>query len=198
VEFLAPLVLPAAAARLGSVGSRVSPAAAAANPIDLTRKVDLVEHAVPAPAATVPRVGSPALGWSGIDDFRARYGVPTRHTIATGRADIPGLEDLKLEGASPLVRDDARLPRTIPGRIESPSGLERDRNHAEGDFGNSFDRSVEQRGMNPSDLKGTVTMRLSEPPCAVCRQGLNPKSRARPGVQATEPSIPWCDFHHRD
>ena len=109
------------------------------------------------------------------------WGVPTRHTVAVAHTDVPGLERLKFEGGSPLVRDDAGWPRATAGPIHSPSKLPRDRGHAEEDVANQFIRVVERRRLAQSDLDGrTLTIRTSMPACPTCRSGLD--SEASPGV----------------
>jgi hypothetical protein len=125
----------------------------------------------------------PSVGRARIEEFRARIGVPTRHTVAVARTNVPGLEDMKIEGASPLVWDEAGLPRATPGPIKSPSSRPLDQAHAEEDIANRFVRAVEERGLKASDLDGsTLAIRVSNPRgvCAACRMGLN--SDGPPGV----------------
>jgi hypothetical protein len=116
----------------------------------------------------------PNVGLSQIADFRARHTVPTTHTIAVGRTNVPGLEDFPFEGASPAVRQEAELPPTIPGEIESSSQIPRDRRHAEEDLFNQFIRKVEERRL-PSDVEGKLVIYLPNPigVCPTCRWGLN-------------------------
>ena len=136
------------------------------------------EERPPTTPATSP---PPYVGPSHIADFRARYNVPTTDTIAVGRTNVPGLEDLPFEGASPAVRQEAGLPPTIPGEIQSPSQIPRDRKHAEEDLFNQFIRKVEERRLRSSDLEGKLVIHVSNPNgvCSVCRWGLdNPDVRA--------------------
>jgi hypothetical protein len=123
----------------------------------------------------------PNVGPSHIADFRARHNVPTTDTIAVGRTNVPGLEDIPFEGASPAVWQEAGLPPKIPGQIESPSQIPRDRRHAEEDLFNQFIRKVQERSLRPSDVEGKLVVHVSNPNgvCSVCRWGLdNPNVRA--------------------
>src|SRR5262249_35008128 len=72
---------------------------------------------------TVERMSEPNVGSSHIADFRAHIGVPTTQTVAVGRTNVPGLEGISFEGASPHVWKEAGLPPPPPGKYESPSAL---------------------------------------------------------------------------
>jgi hypothetical protein len=54
--------------------------------------------AKPPALGEVDHVASPALGWSDIDELRAKWNVPTRNTVAVAHIDLPSLEELNLEG----------------------------------------------------------------------------------------------------
>jgi hypothetical protein len=146
-----------------------------------------IEHAwdiAGAMAGGAPKVeGAVGIFGGEIEKFRARRGVPTRHTIAVARTSLPGLEDVTFEGASPRVRDEAGLPRATPGPIASPSRWVFHQRHAEEDIANQFVRAVEDRGLKPSDLEGhTLVIDISNPAgvCPTCRQGLG--TEEQPGV----------------
>ena len=67
----------------------------------------------------------PNVGPFDIADFRARHNISTTHTIAVGRTNVPGLEDITFEGASPEVWKEAKRPLPPPGKYESPSPVPR-------------------------------------------------------------------------
>jgi hypothetical protein len=115
------------------------------------------------------------VGPSHVEQFRARIGVPAIHTVAVGRTNVPGLEGILFEGASPEVWKKARLSPAPPGKYESPSALPRDRGHAETEIFNKFKRAVEERGLQPSQLEGSLVIHVSNPSgvCPPCRWGLN-------------------------
>jgi hypothetical protein len=123
------------------------------------------------------------VGRPEIEEFRARIGVPTRHTMAVARTTAPGLDGFTFYEASPRVRDEGGLPRATPGPIASPSRRPFDWAHAEEDIANQFVRAVEERGLKPSDLDGhKLVIHVSNPRgvCPTCRQGLD--SSEAPGV----------------
>src|SRR4051794_40735590 len=62
----------------------------------------------------------PPVGRADLDAFRAEIGVPTAHTVAVARTDIPALEGMTFQGASPLVRAEAGLGPAQTGPIASP------------------------------------------------------------------------------
>jgi hypothetical protein len=137
--------------------------------------------AEPNPAPLTEAVAEPSVGPSHIDEFRARINVPTLDTVAVGRTNVPGLEGITFEGASPQVWKKAGRPIPPPGKYESPSPLARDRRHAEGGIFNRFDQEVWERGLRPSDVEGKLVIHVSNPQgvCNACRSGLdNPKARA--------------------
>jgi hypothetical protein len=138
---------------------------------------------LPHQARATEAMAEPIVGPSHIEEFRARIGVPTSHTVAVGRTNVPSLETMKFEGASRAVRKDAGLPPAIPGTIRSPAQLARDRWHAEEDLFNQFDRAVEQRGLLRSDVEGKLVIHVSNPRgvCPACLSGLN-NAKVRAGV----------------
>lgn len=111
---------------------------------------------------------------SDIADFRARHNVPTTDRIAVGRTNVPGLENVTLEGAPRGVRHEAVLPPTTPGDIKSPAKHARDQGHAEEDLFNQFIQKVQERGLRSSDLEGKLVIYVSNPKgvCTVCRLGV--------------------------
>jgi hypothetical protein len=130
------------------------------------------------PAETLPE---PNVSPSHIADFRARYRVAKTHTVAVGRTNVLGLEDVPFDGASPAVWKEAGEPPPPPGKYESPSALDRDRGHAEEGLFNQFDREVKERRLRPSDIEGKLVIHISNPKgvCTYCRSGLdNPDAPA--------------------
>lgn len=165
-----------AAGRLGVAGGAV--ARPSPSPI-----FPFAEHLQPPTAEVVDRA-APSIGSNDLKEFRTRIGVPSTQTVAVARTNVPGMEDVKLEGASPSVWDKADLPRAAPGPIEPPPRtIALHREHAEQDIANQFVRAVEERRLKPSDLDGrTLAIHVSNPKgvCAVCRSGL--ASDKPPGV----------------
>ncbi|WP_286201111.1 hypothetical protein [Bacillus sp. ISL-4] len=50
------------------------------------------------------------VGKVDLDELRKKWNVPETITIAVGRTDIKGLEDLTFKGGSPEVRKEGGLP----------------------------------------------------------------------------------------
>ena len=133
--------------------------------------------------AAEANLGGLTVGRTELNELRTRFNVPTGHTIAVGRTDVPGLEGELFGGASPQVRQKAGLPPATPGPIASPSRLPINQAHAEEDLANRFVESVERLGLKPEDLDGrNLVIHISNPKgvCESCRWGLN--SDAPPGV----------------
>ncbi|RKZ83752.1 MAG: hypothetical protein DRR16_16545 [Candidatus Parabeggiatoa sp. nov. 3] len=63
-----------------------------------------------------------ALGKAELNAFRQKIGVLADdiHTIGIAKTDIPGLQNITFEGASPKVRKLAGLPDATLGPIKSP------------------------------------------------------------------------------
>jgi hypothetical protein len=127
------------------------------------------------PAGTLAGPREPTVGRAEIEEFRSRIGVPTRHTVAVARTNVPGFEDVMFEGASPKVLKEARLPPATEGNFKSPSPLARGLGHAEEVLFNEFDRAVEKRGLRPSDIEGKFVIHVSNPygVCTWCLAGLS-------------------------
>ncbi|OAD19620.1 hypothetical protein THIOM_004733 [Candidatus Thiomargarita nelsonii] len=127
-----------------------------------------------------------ALGKAELDAFRQKIGVLADdiHTIGVAKTDIPGMQNITFEGASPKVRKLAGLPDATPGPIKSPNSNPLFTRHAEEDLANQFVAAVEKLGLTQADIEGrTLLMHISNPTgvCNVCRQGIkNPN--VKPGV----------------
>ncbi|MCE9786013.1 hypothetical protein, partial [Shewanella algae] len=127
-----------------------------------------------------------APGKSELDALRKELGVQSTHTIAVGRTDVPGLEQIRLAGGSPAVRKEAGaldLDTIAPNRpIKSPAKIPLGTRHAEEDLINQFVDVVNRAKIAASDVKGTLYIHQSNPRgvCTNCIQGVgNDKT---PGV----------------
>jgi hypothetical protein len=173
--FVLPSRLSGPSDRPGS-GPGNSPSRSQANPPKISeasaaRSASESPGLIPTQKLPDPKVSRPH-----IEEFRGRIGVPDRHTVGVARTNVPGLEDMKFEGASPKVRYEAGLPRANPGPIVTPAAFTRYGRHAEEDIANQFVRAVEERGLKPSDLDGhKLVIHISNPNgvCPTCRLGLD-------------------------
>ncbi|MED3653558.1 hypothetical protein P4489_04195, partial [Heyndrickxia sporothermodurans] len=127
------------------------------------------------------------LGKEELDALRKKWNVPETNTIAVGKTDVKGLEDLIFEGGSPKVRKEAGLPDldvSYPNRpIKSSGKIPSATRHAEEGVANQFVEAVEKLGIQPNDVVGTLKLHQSNPSgvCPTCLSGLgNPKKN--PGV----------------
>jgi len=124
---------------------------------------------------------------SDIDRLRAKWDVPEKDTIAVGKTDVEGLETTTFEGGSPRVRQQAGLTdldtafpdRPIKAPYENPAFTR----HAEEDIISSFVKAVEDAGISPEDVKGTLSIRQSNANgvCYKCLSGLE-NSSAKIGI----------------
>jgi len=127
-----------------------------------------------------------ALGKAELDAFRQKIGVLADdiHTIGVAKTDIPSLQNITFEGASPKVRKLAGLPDATDGPIKSPNPNPLFKKHAEEDIANQFVAAIEKTGLTQANLEArTLLMHISNPTgvCNVCRQGIkNPN--VKPGV----------------
>jgi hypothetical protein len=127
-----------------------------------------------------------ALGKAELNAFRQKIGVLADdiHTIGIAKTDIPGLQNITFEGASPKVRKLAGLPDATLGPIKSPNSNPLFKKHAEEDIANQFVAAVDKLKLTHADFEGSsLLMHISNPTgvCNVCRQGIkNPK--VKPGV----------------
>jgi hypothetical protein len=120
-----------------------------------------------------------------LEKYRAKLGVPETQTVAVGKTDVVGLEVKTFEGASPKVRQEAKLPdldQSWPHReIKSPSLDVRGTRHAEEGVINEFDQAVKDARLKPEEVKGNLYIRQSNPNgvCPTCIQGIkNPNVEA--------------------
>lgn len=118
------------------------------------------------------------IGSEDIAALREKWSVPKTETVAVGKTDVEGLEDLTFVGGSPKVRKEANLPDLdveMPDRnIKAPSNNPLFTRHAEEGVLNEFDAAVMQKGLNPEEVTGTLRLHQSNPSgvCRKCYQGL--------------------------
>lgn len=118
------------------------------------------------------------IGSEDIAALREKWSVPKTETVAVGKTDVEGLEDLTFIGGSPKVRKEANLPDldvAMPNRnIKAPSNNPLFSRHAEEGVLNEFDAAVMQKGLNPEEVTGTLRLHQSNPSgvCRKCYQGL--------------------------
>ncbi|MDQ0861807.1 ribonuclease YeeF family protein [Bacillus sp. V2I10] len=123
------------------------------------------------------------VGKADLDNLRKKWNVPETHTIAVGKTDVKGLEDLSFEGGSPKVRKEAGLPsldELYPNReIKAPynraiRGHAQFMDHAEEGTIAEFEDAVKKAGLKPEDVKGTLYINQSNPNgiCNKCTKGL--------------------------
>ncbi|HFK1545151.1 TPA: hypothetical protein ACGXMZ_000852 [Bacillus albus] len=127
------------------------------------------------------------IGKTDIDALRKKWNVPETETVAVGKTDVKGLEDLNFEGGSPKVRKEAGLPdldEVMPHRnIKAPGTNPLFTRHAEEGVLNEFDSAVIKAGIKPEDVTGTLKLHQSNPSgvCRKCYQGLA-NDKVPPGV----------------
>ena len=119
------------------------------------------------------------VGKADLGVLRQKWNVPKTDTVAVGKTDVEGLENLVFEGGSPKVRKEAGLPdldSVMPDRpIKSPGKIASATRHAEEGVLNDFISKVEALGKNPAEITGTLKIHQSNPKgvCPTCIQGLN-------------------------
>ena len=127
------------------------------------------------------------IGKNDIDALRRKWNVPETETVAVGKTDVKGLENLTFEGGSPKVRKEAGLPdldEVMPNRnIKAPGNNPLFTRHAEEGVLNEFDSAVIKAGIKPEDVAGTLKLHQSNPSgvCRKCYQGLA-NDKVPPGV----------------
>ncbi|MGG2093519.1 hypothetical protein AB1283_12565 [Bacillus sp. S13(2024)] len=127
------------------------------------------------------------IGKTDIDALRKKWNVPETETVAVGKTDVKGLEDLHFEGGSPKVRKEAGLPdldEVMPDRnIKAPRTNPLFTRHAEEGVLNEFDSAVIKAGIKPEDVTGTLKLHQLNPSgvCRKCYQGLA-NDKVPPGV----------------
>jgi hypothetical protein len=127
------------------------------------------------------------VGKDDIDKIRKKLNVPETHTVAVGKTNVPGLEDLEFEGLSPKVRQEVGLKdldEINPNReIKYPGQNYLFKKHAEEDIANEFIKAVEKANILPENVIGILKIHQSNPTgvCRKCIQGLKNNS-VSPGV----------------
>ena len=127
------------------------------------------------------------IGKTDLDNLRTKLNVPETDTIAVGKTDIPGFENVIFEGESPKVRNEAGLQDIDiiwPNRnIKAPGNNPLFTRHAEEVVANNFDMKITNAGLNPKDVSGTLKIHQSNPTgvCRKCIQGLA-NDNVSPGV----------------
>ncbi|MTW86951.1 hypothetical protein F3157_14975 [Virgibacillus dakarensis] len=119
-----------------------------------------------------------------LDEYRKELNVPETNTVAVGKTNINGLENVIFKGASPEVRNQAKLPSLDdinPNRefkapynhIKNPK-LAQFTRHAEEDVLNEFNDAIKKTGLDSNDVKGTLYIHQSNPRgvCNKCTKGL--------------------------
>nr|WP_246369419.1 hypothetical protein [Listeria rustica] len=123
------------------------------------------------------------VGSEDLSALRDKWKVPETDTIAAGKTDVKGLEDMVFEGGSPKVRKQAGLPdldEIMPDRaIKAPydssnSRLVQFTKHAEEGVLNEFDIAVQKLGVKPEEVEGVLKIHQSNPNgvCNKCTKGL--------------------------
>ncbi|WP_081417440.1 pre-toxin TG domain-containing protein [Paenibacillus sp. Soil522] len=131
--------------------------------------------------------GNIDVGKADLDAYRNKLGVPETDTVAVGKTDVKGLEDLTFTGGSPKVRKEAGLPdldSAMPDRpIKSPSSHPLSTRHAEEGVINEFVEQVEKKGLKPEEVVGTLNIHQSNPKgvCTTCIQGIS-NPNVEPGI----------------
>ncbi len=127
------------------------------------------------------------VGKDDIDKIRKKLNVPETHTVAVGKTNVPGLEDLEFEGLSPKVRQEVGLKdldEINPNReIKYPGQNYLFKKHAEEDIANEFIKAIEKANILPENVIGILKIHQSNPTgvCRKCIQGLKNNS-VSPGV----------------
>jgi hypothetical protein len=125
------------------------------------------------------------VGASDIDAMRKKYKIlGQQDTLAVGRSDVEGLEDLTFEGASPAIRAEADIPSPTP-QAKSPRQNVMFADHAEQDVVNAFIDAVETRGIPAEAMEGkALRIHISNPAgvCSACAQGTGGAVSIEPGV----------------
>ncbi|NRZ57430.1 hypothetical protein DZE42_000569 [Clostridium beijerinckii] len=124
------------------------------------------------------------LGKEDLDLLRKEWNVPETDTIAVGKTNISGLEDVTFKGGSPEVRKEAGLPTLddiAPNRefkapydyIKNPK-LAQFTRHAEEGVLNEFNDAIRKAGINSEDVTGNLYIHQSNPRgvCNKCSKGL--------------------------
>ena len=113
----------------------------------------------------------------GLAALRTRTGAGSGDTIAVGRTDVRGVEDVgvPLEGASPILRTEEPVLHTTQ-QVASPQTHPRAVEHAEEGVLNRFEEAVARvrPRLREGEFEGkALTIYVSNPPCSACLQGLN-------------------------
>ncbi|RYI28974.1 hypothetical protein EVU96_12955 [Bacillus infantis] len=124
------------------------------------------------------------LGKEDLNALRKKWNVPDTNTIAIGKTNVKGLNDMTFEGGSPEVRKEAGLPSLdilLPNReirapydhLKNPK-LAQFTRHAEEGVLNEFDSAVKNAGIDPKEVTGVLRIHQSNPRgvCNKCSKGL--------------------------
>ena len=128
-----------------------------------------------------------------------KKGIPL-NTIAIGRTNVPGLENIDFVGRSSAVRKAMKDPTLdddpdFKGRsIKAPysgRGTWQMTRHAEEDLIAHFEKEIEKKGLKPEEIEGTLFIRQSnyDGVCSACTAGLpNISNSGKDGIfkQLTE------------
>lgn len=119
-----------------------------------------------------------------LDAYREELSVPDTNTVAVGKTDIAGLEDIVFKGGSPEVRNEAGLPSLddIAPNREFKAPYDHAKNpklgqftrHAEEGVLNEFDDAIKKADIKPEDVSGNLYIHQSNPRgvCNKCTKGL--------------------------
>jgi hypothetical protein len=128
------------------------------------------------------------IGKGDLARLRKKLMVPERNTVAIGKARIEGIDEvIELSGASPRVRQDAKLPSLdviAPNRdIKAPTTVAMNKNHAEEEVFYHFDERIKLEGISPNKVKGELYLHQSNKAgvCPTCLQGIKNLNKA-PGI----------------
>jgi len=128
------------------------------------------------------------VGNADLDEYRAELKVPDKDTIAIAKTDVKGLEGFIFKGASPEVIKEAQkagvdikpLDEEFPDRaIKAPWDTHRRGHgqftrHAEEGIMAQFEEAVNNAGISPEEVKGTIYIHQSNKNgvCPMCTKGL--------------------------
>jgi hypothetical protein len=125
------------------------------------------------------------VGQADIAAMRKQFKIlGEKDTLAVGRCDVEGMEDLSFYGASREIRAKADIPTPTP-HAQSPRQNIAFADHAEQDIVNSFIDAANKRGIPASATEGkALRIHISHPKgvCSACAQGAGEVVAINPGV----------------